>query len=138
MAVAAYIQRLTDILSHGGQLTLVQIYTRGRMPIESYVTAPAATELAAIVNRVRAKLAGVPVECYPWRGGYQGQSKKEKGMVGAPCGVLNSQRWPQTAARLFKHFQLVSFKAELADGFLHRNGVTARPARGAIMVWRLA
>ncbi len=64
------------------------------MPIESYVTAPAATELAAIVNRVRAKLAGVPVECYPWRGGYHGQNKKEKGMVS----TVRRAKFPALAA----------------------------------------
>ena len=50
-----FCQRLLDVLSQGGQISLVQIYTVARRPAESYVTPLADTEIDRIVELVTLK-----------------------------------------------------------------------------------
>ena len=50
--IEAYCERLCEIVSGGGRLKLVQIYTVARPPAESFVTALTDAELAAIAERV--------------------------------------------------------------------------------------
>ncbi len=50
-----FCQRLSDILSRGGQISLVQIYTVARQPAESFVTPLADAEVDRIVELVRSK-----------------------------------------------------------------------------------
>jgi hypothetical protein len=61
--VAAYCDRLREILSAGGSLRRVQVYTVARRPAESYVAPLAPAEVDAIAAEVRIKV-GVPVEAY--------------------------------------------------------------------------
>jgi wyosine [tRNA(Phe)-imidazoG37] synthetase (radical SAM superfamily) len=49
----AFCDRLTDIISAGGQLSLVQIYTVARQPAESYVKPLGDQQIDSIVHRVR-------------------------------------------------------------------------------------
>jgi len=50
--IAAFCDRLSEIVVAGGQLSLVQIYTIARRPAESYVTPLADSEVDAIVDVV--------------------------------------------------------------------------------------
>ena len=50
-----FCQRLSDSLSRGGQISLVQIYTVARQPAESFVTPLADAEVDRIVELVRSK-----------------------------------------------------------------------------------
>lgn len=52
----AYADRLVEILTAGGQLSLIQIYTIARQPAESFVTPLANTEVDAIVQLVRNRI----------------------------------------------------------------------------------
>jgi len=61
--IAAYCQRLTDILRAGGQIRLVQVYTVARSPAESYVTPLRDTEVDAIAEQVR-RTTGLPAHSY--------------------------------------------------------------------------
>lgn len=60
--LAAYIDRLTEILSAGGNISYVQIYTVARRPAEISVSALPASAVDEIVRRVRA--AGLRAEAY--------------------------------------------------------------------------
>jgi wyosine [tRNA(Phe)-imidazoG37] synthetase (radical SAM superfamily) len=51
--LAAFCDRLNEIIAAGGQLKLVQVYTIARRPAESYVTPLADAEVDAIVELVR-------------------------------------------------------------------------------------
>jgi wyosine [tRNA(Phe)-imidazoG37] synthetase (radical SAM superfamily) len=51
--LAAFCDRLNEIVAAGGKLSLVQIYTVARQPTESYVTPLADAEVDAIVQLVR-------------------------------------------------------------------------------------
>lgn len=61
--VEAYCGRLNDILSAGGALKLIQLYTIARRTAEAYATPLADAELDAIADRVRSKVSS-PVETY--------------------------------------------------------------------------
>jgi wyosine [tRNA(Phe)-imidazoG37] synthetase (radical SAM superfamily) len=54
--VAAYCDRLNEILSAGGQLKLVQLYTIARKTTEKYATSLTDSELDEIANLVRARV----------------------------------------------------------------------------------
>jgi wyosine [tRNA(Phe)-imidazoG37] synthetase (radical SAM superfamily) len=59
----AYCKRLNEIVSAGGRIKLVQIYTVARVPAESSVTALAAREVDALVELVRDR-TGLAAEAY--------------------------------------------------------------------------
>jgi wyosine [tRNA(Phe)-imidazoG37] synthetase (radical SAM superfamily) len=59
----AFCNRLGDILSAGGRIKLVQIYTVAREPAESYVDALSAAEVDAIVDLV-GRRTGLPAEAF--------------------------------------------------------------------------
>ena len=61
--VDAFARRLADILTGGGRLTLVQIYTVARQTAEPYVTPLDDAQLHAIAGRVRA-IVDVPIEVF--------------------------------------------------------------------------
>ena len=61
--IAAFCDRLAEILASGGQLSLVQIYTIARRPAESYVSPLTDQEVDTIVDAVRQHV-GVPVAAY--------------------------------------------------------------------------
>jgi wyosine [tRNA(Phe)-imidazoG37] synthetase (radical SAM superfamily) len=60
--IDAYCGRLRDILTAGGKLSLVQVYTVARPPAESFVTPLTGDELESIAGKVRA--IGIPAEIY--------------------------------------------------------------------------
>ncbi|MFN0050741.1 MAG: radical SAM protein [Planctomycetales bacterium] len=60
--IDAFCSRLRDIVSAGGRLKLVQIYTVSRPPAESFVAPLTETELGAIAVKVRAM--HIPAEVY--------------------------------------------------------------------------
>lgn len=53
--IAAFCDRLNEITSAGGSLSLVQVYTVARRPAESFVTPLADAEVDAIVDQVRSR-----------------------------------------------------------------------------------
>ncbi|NOZ39914.1 MAG: radical SAM protein [Planctomycetes bacterium] len=59
----AFCDRLAEIVSAGGQLSLVQIYTVARRPAESFVSPLSNAEVDAIVEQVCSQ-AGVPAKAY--------------------------------------------------------------------------
>lgn len=59
----AYCDRLNEILSAGGRLSLVQVYTVSRHPAESYVSSLTNDEVDAITNRVQER-TGLLAEPY--------------------------------------------------------------------------
>jgi wyosine [tRNA(Phe)-imidazoG37] synthetase (radical SAM superfamily) len=61
--ITAYCDRVRDILSAGGRISLIQIYTVARAPAESYVTPLADAEVDRIAAQVRGRLP-VPVEAF--------------------------------------------------------------------------
>lgn len=61
--LAAYCQRLSEMLAAGGQLSLVQIYTVARRPTESLVTPLSDDEVDAIAARVRHDV-GIPAAAF--------------------------------------------------------------------------
>jgi len=65
--ITAFVSRLRAILSSGGQIKLVQVYTVARRPAERYVTALPPDELKAIADRVLGE-TGLPAQVY---GGYE-------------------------------------------------------------------
>jgi len=60
--IAAYIQRLGELLNRGCRIRLVQVYTTARQTVESYVAPLADSALDAIAQQVR-KL-GLPAETF--------------------------------------------------------------------------
>lgn len=54
--VDAYCDRLADILSAGGRIVRVQVYTVARQPVEAFVSPLSRDEVDAIVARVSARL----------------------------------------------------------------------------------
>ena len=60
--IAAYVDRLRNLVADGTQITLVQVYTVARPPAESNATALREAELDDIAAQVRA--LGMPVETY--------------------------------------------------------------------------
>ncbi|HWL07804.1 MAG TPA: radical SAM protein [Planctomicrobium sp.] len=61
--IGAYVGRLNDILSAGGAIKLVQVYTVARQPAESFVTPLSAAEVDHIVQRIQEE-TGLPAEPY--------------------------------------------------------------------------
>jgi wyosine [tRNA(Phe)-imidazoG37] synthetase (radical SAM superfamily) len=61
--LAAYTQRLRQIVADGGQIASVQIHTVARRPAEAWVTALDDVELDAIGERLRRE-TGLPVETF--------------------------------------------------------------------------
>jgi len=61
--LAAYCQRLREILAAGGELSLVQVYTVARRPAESLVSPLSDTEVDVIAARVRHEV-GVPATAF--------------------------------------------------------------------------
>ncbi len=61
--ITAYVKRIKDVLSAGGQIKLVQVYTVARPPAESFVTSLTDAEVDAIAAQVRTE-TGVAAECY--------------------------------------------------------------------------
>lgn len=62
--VAAYVQRLRDILAGGGKVKCVQVYTVARRPNEPNVSPLSDEQLRAIAEAVRKWLPGLAVETY--------------------------------------------------------------------------
>jgi wyosine [tRNA(Phe)-imidazoG37] synthetase (radical SAM superfamily) len=62
--VAAYAQRLQQIVGAGGRIKLVQLYTVARGTTEAYATALSAEDLEGIAERVRTAVPGLRVETY--------------------------------------------------------------------------
>ncbi len=62
--VAAYCDRLEELLAAGGALDRVQVYTVARRPAEDFVAPLSAAEVEAIAAQVRDRV-GVRVEAYP-------------------------------------------------------------------------
>jgi wyosine [tRNA(Phe)-imidazoG37] synthetase (radical SAM superfamily) len=61
--LAAFCDRLNEIVAGRGQLRLVQVYTVARQPAESFVTPLADNEVDAIVDLVRRR-TGVPAKAF--------------------------------------------------------------------------
>ncbi len=61
--IDAYCNRLHDILSAGGQIKLVQIYTVARTPAEDSVTPLGREEVERIAETVRSR-TGLPIDSY--------------------------------------------------------------------------
>ncbi|MGC9455670.1 MAG: radical SAM protein [Phycisphaerae bacterium] len=60
----AYCDRLSEIVSAGGRIKLIQVHTVARPPAEASVAALSDAELDAVAARVRTALPDVPVEKY--------------------------------------------------------------------------
>ena len=61
--IAAFCDRLREIIDAGGAILRVQVYTVARRPAESYVSPLIPAEVDAIAEQVRARVR-VPVEAY--------------------------------------------------------------------------
>jgi wyosine [tRNA(Phe)-imidazoG37] synthetase (radical SAM superfamily) len=61
--IAAFCDRLRDVVQGGGQIDRVQVYTVARRPAESFVAPLGPTQIDAIADAVRARV-GVTVEAY--------------------------------------------------------------------------
>ncbi len=61
--LAAYCDRLQEILARGGRIRRVQVYTVARPPAESYVEPLSEEHLAHIAETIRRR-CGLEVECY--------------------------------------------------------------------------
>jgi len=66
--LAAYCDRLSDILQAGGKIKLVQIYTVARDPAESWVSALSDADVDSIAALVRQR-TGLPAEAFYSAGG---------------------------------------------------------------------
>ena len=62
--IAAYCERVAEILRGGGRIRLVQVYTVARPPAEAYVMPLEDDEVDALSEEVRRSLPGVTVESY--------------------------------------------------------------------------
>jgi len=63
--IAAYCQRLAEILAGGGRLRLIQVHTIARPPAERDVSALPDEKLQEIARTIRGALPGLCVETYP-------------------------------------------------------------------------
>ena len=61
--IAAFCDRLVEVIADGGKILRVQVYTVARPPTESYVTPLAPAEVDAIAEAVRTRVS-VEVEAY--------------------------------------------------------------------------
>jgi wyosine [tRNA(Phe)-imidazoG37] synthetase (radical SAM superfamily) len=68
--IAAYCNRLADLLVKGGQIARIQLYTVARPPAERHVTSLPASDLESIQERVAAKLPELSIERFDgvWEG----------------------------------------------------------------------
>jgi wyosine [tRNA(Phe)-imidazoG37] synthetase (radical SAM superfamily) len=62
--ITAFCDRVLEILSGGGRISLVQVYTVARRPAESYVSPLADDEVDRIAAEVRRRVPSVPVESF--------------------------------------------------------------------------
>ncbi len=62
--IAAYAQRLADILASGGEIKLVQVYTVARKPVEPNISPVSDAQLRTIAQTVGKSLPGLAVETY--------------------------------------------------------------------------
>ncbi len=62
--IAAYCDRLGEILDGGGQLRLIQVHTVARPPADKGVSALPDDQLEAIARTIRGVLPDIPVETY--------------------------------------------------------------------------
>ena len=62
--IAAYVDRLEEILAAGGRIKLVQVHTIARQPSEAWVSALAESELALIARTIDQR-TGLPVAVFP-------------------------------------------------------------------------
>ncbi len=62
--VAAFCERVKEILAQGGAISLVQVYTVARPPAESYVEPLADADLDRLADEVRRAVPQVPVETF--------------------------------------------------------------------------
>jgi wyosine [tRNA(Phe)-imidazoG37] synthetase (radical SAM superfamily) len=62
--IAAYCERVAEILRGGGRIRLIQVYTVARPPAEAYVMPLEDDEVDALSEEVRRSLPGMTVECY--------------------------------------------------------------------------
>ncbi len=62
--ISAYCDRVAEIISDGGRVSLIQVYTVARPPAEPIVLPLSGGELDRIAVEVRRRLPGVPVETY--------------------------------------------------------------------------
>jgi len=62
--IAAYVDRVREIVDGGGRLRGVQLYTVARPPAQSYVTPLPAAALEAVAARLRTAVPGVPVAVF--------------------------------------------------------------------------
>ncbi len=66
----AYMMRIKDLIEHGCQIKLIQLYTVARKPLETYVTALSNEALTVFADRLRRTISAidhmvaVPVEVY--------------------------------------------------------------------------
>ena len=61
--LAAYIDRLKEVVAAGGMIKKVQVYTVARRPAEAFVTPLSAAQLRAISERVQ-RQTGLPTQAY--------------------------------------------------------------------------
>jgi wyosine [tRNA(Phe)-imidazoG37] synthetase (radical SAM superfamily) len=62
--IAAYCDRVSDIVSGGGRVSLIQVYTVARPPAETYVAPLADSEVDSIADAVRRCVPAIPVETF--------------------------------------------------------------------------
>jgi wyosine [tRNA(Phe)-imidazoG37] synthetase (radical SAM superfamily) len=62
--ITAYVKRLKDIISGGGKIKRIQVYTIARRPAEPDVSALTDDQLRAIAQMIRQALPQVPVETF--------------------------------------------------------------------------
>jgi wyosine [tRNA(Phe)-imidazoG37] synthetase (radical SAM superfamily) len=74
--LAAYCDRLREILAAGGQIQLVQTHTIARKPAESWVASLTNAEVDAIADLVRQR-TGLPVKAF-YAGGERGEGRRER------------------------------------------------------------
>lgn len=61
--IDAFIERLNDIQTSGGQIKLVQVYTVARQPAESFVT-PLSNQRVDEITRLVTEKTGIPADAY--------------------------------------------------------------------------
>jgi wyosine [tRNA(Phe)-imidazoG37] synthetase (radical SAM superfamily) len=62
--IEAFCDRVSEILSGGGRVSLIQVYTVARPPAETYVVPLADAEVDRIAEAVRRRVPSIPVETF--------------------------------------------------------------------------
>ena len=62
--IEAFCDRVSEILSRGGRVSLIQVYTVARPPAETYVAPLADAEVDRIAEAVRRRVPAIPVETF--------------------------------------------------------------------------